>query len=486
MLLFLTFSLLLTSCNKDSELFEEYVVQNEEVIVEDEGDVNVNDSPIDSELKAFPGAEGFGKFTTGGRGGQVIEVTNLNDRGSGSLRAAIETSGPRTIVFKVAGYITVNSTLTVNNGDLTIAGQTAPGDGITIRRSSDMDQPALLFRTSNIIVRGIRVRAGRGRDREYSGDAASLIYSNNMIFDHCSFSWSTDEVIDPSGSTDVTFQNCIFSEGLMYASHQYSTDPSSSGYYNPHSMGMIIGAGANRITIFKSIFAHNNQRNPLVGGDAAAGSEFELVNNIYYNWGLFGTVFENGSNVRANLINNLYIPGPDSHQGRYSILISNRSQVYAMGNINNYRTTSSAPEWDAIGNAMQSTRKMSSSNQMSNPFDYPLRDESLMNDSDLLNLVTNIAGAFVKDQVDLRVIGDIFNRTGSLIDDPSEVGGYPNLQSGNAYTDSDLDGMADSWETRAGLNPQDDSDGNSDRNGDGYTNLEEFLHQLALEKLGQN
>ncbi|WP_411032143.1 hypothetical protein [Spongiimicrobium sp. 3-5] len=475
------------SCSKDSDLFNEYVSEEGKSVEQQDRDpqsddptnpqqeeepIAADDSPIDSELKAFPGAEGFARYATGGRGGTVIEVTNLNDSGSGSLRSAINASGPRTVVFKVAGYITLNSTLDIDNGDITIAGQTAPGDGITIRRSSSMDQPAFWVTSNNIIVRGIRVRSGRGRSGETSGDNLTMTSGSDIIFDHCSFSWSTDELANPAGSSRITFQNCIFSEALMDASH------GESG----HSMGMLIGYGSSEITIYNSIFAHNNQRNPLIGGGGNTGSSFEIVNNVYYNYGEFGTVLEEGNDIRANLINNYHIAGPDTKTNRYPILVDNSAKVYVRGNISDFRPSSSDAEWDAVGNALQGSEKMSTNSQKADAYDFPLMSTATKSSSTLLKDVTTIAGAFIRDDVDNRVISEIYSGSGNIIDDPSQVGGYPNLNSGTPYVDSDGDGISDSWEISANLDPNNSSDGNQDRNNDGYTNLEEFLHNLAVQK----
>ena len=432
------------------------------------------------ELKAFPGAEGFGRYATGGRGGRIIEVTNLNDSGSGSLRAAIESSGPRTVIFKVAGYITVNTTLNIANGDITIAGQTAPGDGITVRRSGNYIQPAFTVKTRNVIVRGLRIRAGRGPAREFSGDALHIGDASEVIFDHCSFSWSTDEILGANDVSNITYQNCIMSEGLMYSSHEYTTNPSSSGYYNPHSMGALISSNTTNITIYNSIFAHTNQRNPLVETNSSLKMNMELVNNVYYNWGLYGTVFSGSGYNDVNFINNLHIPGQDSKADRYPLLISTRTYAFAKSNYSQYRMNASDPEWDAIGSTIQGNFNMSSSNQRTSAFDFPLRNESSMSRNNILDHVTGRAGAFKRDAVDTRIVQDIYNGSGRFINDPSDVGGYPSLSGGNGYSDSDSDGMSDAWETAQGLDPNDAADGTQDRNGDGYTNLEEFLHSLTL------
>lgn len=444
---------------------------------------NVGNGIINQELKAFPGAEGFGKYATGGRGGRVIEVTNLNDSGSGSLRAAIEESGSRVVIFKVSGYIILESELKISKGDITIAGQTAPGDGITLRGSENSDMAGIAINTNNVIVRGLRIRLGPGRDHGKNGDALQMTWGGrNIIFDHCSFSWGTDEIINPWGASQITFQNCIFSEALMYSSHEYSTDSSSDRYYRPHSMGMIVGSGSTDISICNSIFAHNNQRNPLIGGNSDSGKKFELVNNVYYNWGEFGTVLSSDVGLEINLINNVHIEGPDTNSSRYPIQISSSARIYAKGNINKFRASNSEPEWNAIGNAAAPyNQQANQSSQVSSPFNYPLSDAQTMSPGALVSLLTENAGSFTHDAVDKRVMNDIISGSGQLINDPSEVGGYPKLVSGTAYSDRDKDGIADEWEISTGLDPDFAEDANADRNSDGYSNLEEFLHYLTID-----
>lgn len=445
--------------------------------------VTISDKSFDlQELRAFPGAEGFGKNATGGRGGQVIAVTNLNDSGPGSLRTAIETSGPRTIVFKVSGYITLQSSLNIKNPNITIAGQTAPGDGITLRGNGN-DVAPLLVQTNNVIIRGIRIRVGKGGNKGVNGDAVTMTNGANIIFDHCSFSWATDEIINPYGASKITFQNCVFSEALMYSSHAYSTDISSSSYYQPHSMGMLVGNGSTEITLFNNIFAHNNQRNPLIGGDSDAGSKFEFVNNVIYNWGDFGTVISKPSPTYINLINNWHINGPNSNKTRYPLNIGTTTIAYVRNNINVKRPNTASSEWSAIGTMNTPFNSIASaSSQSLVPFDYPLKDYPTVNVTTVLDNLAKSVGAFVKDAVDTRIITNIYNRTGSLINDPSEVGGYPVLQQvtrPNNY-DSDGDGMEDAWELANGLNPNDPNDGKTIRDGMVFTNLEVFLHMLTL------
>jgi pectate lyase len=232
-----------------------------------------------STVAAFPGAEGYGANATGGRGGAVVHVTNLNDSGDGSLRWALSQFGARTIVFDISGSIQLKSEIVVTNGDLTIAGQTAPGDGITIEGAR------LRLKASNIIVRGMHFRPGDGAGSDPADRDAMMVGTtdfamNNIVLDHNSFTWATDENLTVSGNVhNVTISNNIIAEGLFH-----SINPKGA-----HSMGLLITNGGGtqadldtNITIAKNLFSANNERNPEV----RAGQNIEIVNNYAYNYGL--------------------------------------------------------------------------------------------------------------------------------------------------------------------------------------------------------
>jgi pectate lyase len=252
-----------------------------------------NDLPL-----AFPGAEGYGRFAKGGRGGDVYHVTNLNDSGPGSLREGIESAkGPRTIVFEISGTIELKSQLRIRNKGLTIAGQTAPGDGITLK-----DHKAGFNKASDIIVRYIRVRLGdKNKPRPSGPDAVSVDNCDNLIFDHVSISWGIDGNQDTGNCKNYTFQWCILSEGLHDSTH----------HKGPHGMCGSFRKPESNITIHHCIFASSRDRHPTLGGNQDEPNWIiDFRNNVIYNWSAGGTA--NVGDAQINLINNIFRPGPET------------------------------------------------------------------------------------------------------------------------------------------------------------------------------
>lgn len=406
-------------------------------------------------LPAFPGAEGFGADTIGGRGGKIIEVTNLNNSGPGSFLAAIEASGPRIVVFRTGGTINGSGNMIIRNPYITIAGQTAPGDGITLQGAT------LQVATHDVIIRNIRVRPG------YTGNEDGIVIGHptvppyNIIVDHCSVSWAKDENFSTAEVLqDVTLQWNISSEGLLH---------------NNVSYGMLISEHSKRISIHHNYYAHNNDRGPLFKGNTSG----EVVNNVLYNWGSFGMRLKelDGGNIPSSVqvIGNQYKPGTQTASDKKGITVEGISdtKLYVENNIGPGRLTNTGDDWNAVSG--------STTYRANTP---PLGTSRIMVD-DVSNIKDIVlaetgAGAIVphRDPVDARIVQSFNNNTGKWISSESEVGGYPYMNPGTPPTDSDHDGMPDSWEVAQGLNPQDPSDGNKDKNSNGYTNVEEYINGL--------
>jgi hypothetical protein len=433
---------------------------------------------------AFPGAEGFGKYTTGGRGGKVIEVTNLNDNGAGSLRAAIQQSGPRTVVFTVSGTIFLKSTLTINSGDITIAGQTAPGDGITLANYN--------FRVSadNVIIRYIRSRLGD--DTRQEDDAFTCTGQENVIVDHCSFSWSVDETASCYDNEDFTLQWCIISESLYNSVHSKGA----------HGYGGIWGGS--KVTFHHNLFAHHSSRNPRFDGAREKADPWEEIvdhrNNVIYNWGgnsAYGGEPSEVDGIKANInmVRNYYKAGPATSSGEKQFRIlepyDQSGYDYSYWYIDsNY--VSGYPD-ATQDNWLYGVQGVSASDKeemkVTAPFEF---DISIQNTAEeAYTVVIENAGTILprRDTLDKRIIWEVINDTAlyggiwgdntGIIDSQEDVGGWPVLFAAPAPPDGDHDGMADNWELLNGLDPGNPGDRNGDADTDGYTNLEEYLAEIT-------
>ncbi len=437
---------------------------------------------------AFPGAEGFGKYTTGGRGGKVFIVSNLNDAGEGSLRKAATSSDAAIIVFTVSGTIHLASPLTIK-GNKTIAGQTAPGDGICIA-----DHPVGLG-GDNIIIRYMRFRLGdryqnkgkvhgSGHDDAFSGSKRK-----NIIIDHCSMSWSTDEVCSIYGGDSTTLQWNIISEPLNYSYHFEEGDTD----FEKHGYGGIWGG--KHFSAHHNLFAHCVSRNPRFNG-VRLGSEQELVdfrNNVIYNWGHNSVYGGEGGNY--NVVNNYYKYGPSTSKNvMYRIVNPSRNdnigfgKFYVSGNYTDGANNVSQNNWLGIDMGSKGTLQDKREAVADKPF--KVTDIPAVAAKDAYEAVLNGAGAsFRRDTLDERIINDVRNRTGRIIDvqgayphgTPYEqtVTVWPYLRSLPAPLDSDKDGMPDEWERKNGLDPADASDAAKSSLHTSYTNIEMYINSLA-------
>ncbi len=420
---------------------------------------------------AFPGAEGFGKDTPGGRGGKIIEVTNLNDSGAGSFRAAVEASGPRIVVFRVGGTIELKSTISIRNPYITIAGQTAPGGGITIRNLPTNHSQALGIRTHDVVLRYIRVRSGPPDVTVSDGDALEILgpEAYNLMVDHCSFSWGLDETVTTwYDAHDITFQWNIIAEGLDCSKHVKGC----------HSMGLLLGSqGAGDITVHHNLFAHNGNRNPLLQVTGIV----DVVNNVIFDATYTPMEMNDGYGaMSANIIGNLYMRTDSNSE--YLVSPSSESglgmKIYLDGNITPTRPTDNLNEnlvvkskgWQWIVSTWIEVPSVTTTSAY-------VAYEQVMAGAGATTGLDSMGNTFTRrDSVDERILNDVRNNIARRVNDPSEVGGWPVLDPGTPYADTDKDGMPDDWERKYGLNPNYAADGPADADGDGYTNVEEFLN----------
>lgn len=460
-----------------------------------------------ADMPAFPGAQGGGMYSFGGRGGKVFVVTSLNDRGPGTFREALEAGGPRIVVFNVAGIIHLDERIRIRAPYITISGATAPGDGVCIAGDTvEID-------THDVVIRHMRFRRGS----TWVGDRNDSLGGNpigNIMIDHVSASWGSDENMSmyrhmyepPDGSkaqklptVNITIQNSVFSEALNTYHHSFG---STIGGYNA--------------TFHHNLWANNAGRNPSVG----MIYDFTFANNVIFNWRHRTT---DGGDHRSfyNIINNYFKPGPVTPRDkpiRYRFLkpesrrakppVDDYGRAYVAGNIVEGNERVSSDNWnggvqvDSIGDAHEVLASVRSNKP------YPHAHLDIQPAEEAYEWVLANVGATrpKRDAVDERIVENV--RTGKpttvaqpnlrkslanpnfpeklidklvhevplgIITDISQVGGYPEY-SGEPYEDSDGDGMPNDWERRYGLNPDDAADAISDLNGDGYTNIEDFIN----------
>lgn len=418
-------------------------------------------------IRAFPGAEGFGAQSVGGRGGRVIEVTNLANSGTGSLRACVEASGPRICVFRVGGTITLDERLEILNPFITIAGQTAPGGGITLRNGPSNTKANIGVKASDVIIRYLRFRPGPAGSSVTSLDGIAIGGGGNIIVDHSSVSWGVDENIGMSSTKDVTVQWTIISEALNCSVHESPC----------HSKGLLGGRNIDRVSLHHNLMVDNKNRNPRLEGGL-----WDIVNNVIHSTGrdAWWDDFEVGLDINA--VGNMWLP-LSPVRDEFDICKSGVpcASIYVKGNIAASRPTDDLAEElivrEGERGAITSTRHSA-----------PLVTTTSAQEAQ--NQVLSSAGASARldclgnwisnrDSVDQRAIDHAQQGTRNIIDHPSEVGGWPALAPGTPCTDSDSDGMPDAWENLHGFNTISASDGPLDADGDGYTNLEEYLNGTA-------
>ncbi len=443
-----------------------------------------------AQTPAFPGAEGGGKYVTGGRAGNVLYVNTLEDsptgdlaKKEGSLRWCLNQDGARTILFKVSGIIELKSPLIINKGNVTIAGQSAPGDGICLKNyTTQVD-------ANNVIIRYIRFRLGD--EAKQVGDAIWGRDHVGIILDHCSMSWGTDECSSFYSNKDFTLQWCMLTESLR-------NSPIGNGF---HGYGGIWG-GENA-SFHHNLLAHHDSRNPRFNGWKRSGMKYastiaeervDFRNNVLYNWGS-NTIYGGEAAGTYNLVNNIFKAGPASRI-KYRIVqcYSDGSPQYGIPHgrfflSGNYVNGNEKIVEDNSKGVDNMTSKPITDVVMTVPFKF-----SAVTTHPVIkayNLVLMYSGCSLKrDTVDLRIVQETksgkFSFNGSngsmngMIDSQKDVGGWPVYASAPAPADSDLDGIPDEWETAQKLNPNLATDGSAiSLSSEGYTNLEVYLNSLV-------
>jgi len=410
-------------------------------------------------IAAFPGAEGFGANTPGGRGGKVIAVTNLSDDGPGSFRAACEAEDPRIVVFRISGLITLTRKLVIKNPYITIAGQTAPGEGICLRNFT------FVIATHDVVVRYLRSRLGDLTAQE--DDSITVAAgSKNVILDHCSATWSIDENLSLAGDvSNVTVQWCLIAEGLNQSKH-------SKGAHGYGSLSRANGP----VTWHHNLWAHNVSRNPRLGDNYGRPPypTFDVRNNVIYDYGDIASGLTQGV-LKVNYVANYIRPGPSSkvttpiHVGSPSKL-----SFYIRNNIfegNRKLTADNSLFFNPT--VIDGKRQVQTVDQ---PFAAPAVET--ISARAALEAVLATVGASLprRDSVDARIVDEVRRHRGSIIDSQQQVEGWPELKSAPPPRDSDGDGMPDEWERSYGFDPFEPSAANLDTDRAGYTNDEEWLN----------
>ena len=453
---------------------------------------------------AFPTAEGYGRFARGGRGGRVIEVTNLNDRGPGSYRAAVEAEGPRTIIFRVSGIIHLKSPCAVHNPYCTVAGQTAPGDGICLA-----DYGAGAYGTHDVIIRYMRFRVGDGAQRAMDG--AGLGYCDNCIMDHCSISWSSDEGTSSRGAKNITSQRNIVAEALQHGPHYRASDRTK---LEAHAFAGSISGDIG--SYHHNLLADCTDRNWSLAGGLTQSAKYagylDIRNNVVYNW----TARTTDGGVKAlNYVNNYYKPHAPNPFVKWLLKLDKinpawgTESYYMNGNVLE-GFVDETNNWNAFENAWPKAKDPINEADVRVDHElFPTYVKTQTAREAFTNVLANVGANFPKsDAIDLHLIKDVRNGTAEFIgtrgptfgdrpspnfagiidtqsDDKSALGSptfpWPDYQTYNVPMDRDHDGIPDDWEKAHGLNPNDSSDANKDLNGDGYTNLEKYLNSLVGE-----
>lgn len=401
-------------------------------------------------LLAFPGAEGFGRLASGGRGGTVYHVTNLNDSGAGSFRDAVSQS-KRIVVFDVGGVINITTRIVIHS-DIYVAGQTAPGGGVTIYGNG----VAFNDDSGNNIIRYLRIRMGQNGDSKK--DAVAISAGQNYMFDHVSISWGRDGTLDINGSAidNLSFQNTIISQGINS---------------DNHSTGGLMQSG--KWSVIRSLFIDNKTRNPKGRGT------HEIINSVFYNWASDGFIMgDTSGDSECNLVGSYFVYGPSSSSGSH---ITNTTPTFKVFGDDNWVDSDKNGTLDGM---LMTDYKTAT--RVQTPFAHPAGVANKLPAKAALEYVlANVGASKARDAVDELLIDQLrsYGKKGQIINTEADngiAGNVGTVAGGTAPVDTDKDGMPDSWETTRGLKPA-TADDKGDDDADGYTNIEEYLSCLVGE-----
>jgi len=412
---------------------------------------------------AFPLAEGFGANAVGGRGGEVYCVTNLADSGLGTLREAVS-KPKRTIIFGVSGTIFLKSQLDIAQPYLTIAGQTAPGGGITLAGHTVSVQD-----THDVIVRFIRCRAGDINGVKFQGDAFQFFRATNCIADHVSASWSVDETLSVTRCRDISVQWCFITESLRQSVHRKGS----------HGYGSLLRFGDGSITLHHNLYAHHDSRNPRLGDNL----RLDFINNVIYDWGFNAgyNANDSGGNPSGytnwlNYVGNLLLAGPSTTKHlrvAFDSGVTNAASAFIYQSANEIDNNRNG-RLDGMDTGWQMFDGLFA--RMDKPFPAP--GVTADSPKTAMGQILTIGGASLhRDAVDERIVSEVRKETGRMIDSQAEVGGWPELKSIAAPLDTDRDGIPDYWEYALGW--ETNAVNSSHINPDGFTDLEWYLNWLA-------
>lgn len=442
------------------------------------GDGTTTGSPVDAgasgpecddPIPAFPGAEGFGTLTPGGRGGEVHVVTSLADEGPGTLRAALEATGPRVVVFRTGGTITLKSSILITEPYVTVLGQTAPGDGIELRADPGaFEETALGIATHDVVVRFLWIRPGPSGEPGCCRQAVSIGGgAHDVVIDHLSLGWTSDELLSSwYDAHNVTIQWSLFHHALVNSSH----------IDGPNGRAIALGADIRDHSFHHNLLVHNHLSNPEIASTWV--TTFDVVNNVIYDHG--GLAAGAHGNARVNLVGNTFLPGPSSVTTRRGLIVRDDARVHARDNRSPHRPDDSIDDWEVVGDGDAYDEVAPASARADAPFTAPAIEAAPV---DLAReAVLDGAGATVpaRDAIDVQLVQDVRRGTGTLIDAPAELGGWLDRAAGSPPADTDLDGLPDTWESSHGLDPMDPSDSSAIDPESCYTWVEVYGAELVL------